>query len=212
MPPRAAVERDAEGVRRSICRQGVRDPRHRHRGRRGGPGDGHGDGSLARAPEAACDAVGTRYLYEKAKTIDRFGTGTEGTDMSATCTWPRPLALRPRIDGRYVAGSRALPKGVTWASMDEEAAKLPRRDMFPPRRLRRYRRPARSGPPCPRHDRRDQRLVHRRGLQDRIIKPTEQDTDVGGSVIAIVRFDPADGSIGFAHSWGVSWETTASAS
>ena len=24
-------------------------------------------------------------------------------------------------------------------------------------------------------------------------------------MIAIVRFDPADGSIGFAHSWGVSW-------
>jgi C1A family cysteine protease len=38
-----------------------------------------------------------------------------------------------------------------------------------------------------------------------VIRPTALDTDIGGSVIAIVRFDPADGSIGFAHSWGVSW-------
>ena len=106
--------------------------------------------------------LSARYLYEKAKTIDRFGSGTEGTDMSATLYVAETFGAPPEDRWPYVAGSRALPKGVTWASMDDAGGEVPRAHVSP-RRLRRHRRPARAGPARPRHDRRHQRLVHRRG-------------------------------------------------
>lgn len=148
--------------------------------------------------------LSARYLYEKAKTIDRFGSGTEGTDMSATLYVAETFGAPPEDRWPYVAGSRALPKGVTWAAMDDEAAKYRARTF----RLAGYGDIAgqlAQGRPVLGTIDVTSAWSTDEAAKTGIIKPTAQDTDDGGSVIAIVRFDPADGSIGFAHSWGVSW-------
>ena len=148
--------------------------------------------------------LSARYLYEKAKTIDRFGSGTEGTDMSATLYVAETFGAPPEDRWPYVAGSRALPKGVTWASMDDEAAKYRARTF----RLAGYDDIAgqlAQGRPVLGTIDVTSAWSTDEAARTGIIKPTAQDTDGAGSVIAIVRFDPADGSIGFAHSWGVSW-------
>ena len=148
--------------------------------------------------------LSARYLYEKAKTIDRFGADTEGTDMSAALYVAETFGAPPEDRWPYVAGSRALPKGVTWEEMDDEAERY-RARIF---RLTSY------------DDIRDQ-LAQGRPVLATVDVTSAWSTDEamktghissgdnhevqGGSVIAIVRFDPADGSIGFAHSWGVGW-------
>ena len=67
--------------------------------------------------------LSARYLYEKAKPIDRFGSSTEGTDMSAALYVAETFGAPPEERWPFVAGSRALPKVVTWKDLDEEAAK-----------------------------------------------------------------------------------------
>jgi hypothetical protein len=148
--------------------------------------------------------LSARYLYEKAKTIDRFGSGTEGTDMSATLYVAETFGAPPEDRWPYVPGARALPKGVTWAAMDEAAAKY-RAQTF---RLAGYDDIAgqlAQGRPVLGTIDVTSAWSTEEAYKTGIIKPTEQDTDISGSVVAIVRFDPADGSIGFAHSWGVNW-------
>jgi hypothetical protein len=148
--------------------------------------------------------LSARYLYEKAKTIDRFGASTEGTDMAAALYVAETFGAPPEEQWPFVAGSRALPKGVTWEEMDEEAANY-RARIF---RLDGYDDIAgqlSQGRPVLATIDVTSAWSTEEANATGVIHPTDQDTDVGGSVIAIVRFDPSDGSIGFAHSWGVNW-------
>jgi|KBSSwiStaDraftv2_1062776.scaffolds.fasta_scaffold291300_2 hypothetical protein len=148
--------------------------------------------------------LSARYLYEKAKTIDRFGTGTEGTDMSAAIYVAETFGAPPEDRWPFVAGARALPKGVTWAAMDEEAAKYLARTF----RLAGYDDIAgqlAQGRPVLATVDVTSAWATDEAYKTGVIRPSPQDKDIGASVIAIVRFDPADGSIGFAHSWGVEW-------
>jgi hypothetical protein len=148
--------------------------------------------------------LSARYLYEKAKTIDRFGSSTEGTDMSAALYVAETFGAPPEEQWPFVAGSRALPKGVTWEEMDEEAANY-RARIF---RLDGYDDIAgqlSQGRPVLATIDVTSAWSTDEANSTGVIHPTDQDQDVGGSVIAIVRFDPSDGSIGFAHSWGVNW-------
>ena len=148
--------------------------------------------------------LSARYLYEKAKTIDRFGTGTEGTDMAAAIYVAETFGAPPEERWPFVAGSRALPKGVTWKAMDEEASNYRARTF----RLSSYDEIAgqlAQGRPVLATVDVTSAWTTDEANKTGVIRPTAQDTDIGGSVIAIVRFDPADGSIGFAHSWGIGW-------
>jgi len=148
--------------------------------------------------------LSARYLYEKAKTIDRFGSSTEGTDMSAALYVAETFGAPPEERWPFVAGSRALPKGVTWKDLDEEAAKYRARTF----RLAGYDDIARElgqGHPVLATVDVTSAWTTDEAYKTGVIRPSAQDKNIGGSVIAIVRFDPADGSIGFAHSWGVNW-------
>jgi len=148
--------------------------------------------------------LSARYLYEKAKTIDRFGSSTEGTDMSAALYVAETFGAPPEERWPFVPGSRALPKGATWQGLDEEASKY-RAHTF---RLGGYDdigvQLAQGRPVLATIDV-TSAWTSDEASKTGVIHPTAQDQEIGGSVIAIVRFDPSDGSIGFAHSWGVNW-------
>ena len=148
--------------------------------------------------------LSARYLYEKAKTIDRFGTGTEGTDMSAALYVAETFGAPPEDRWPYVAGSRALPKGVTWKAMDDEAARYRARTF----RLGSYddiRGQLAAGRPVLATIDVTDAWSTDEATRTGHVTVNDDARPLGGSVIAIVRFDPRDGSIGFAHSWGVSW-------
>lgn len=148
--------------------------------------------------------LSARYLYEKAKTIDRFGAGTEGTDMAAAIYVAETFGAPPEERWPFVAGSRTLPKGVTWKAMDKEASRYLARFF----RLSGYDEIAgqlAQGRPVLATVDVTSAWTTDEANKTGVIRPTAQDTDIGGSVIAVVRFDPSDGSIGFAHSWGIGW-------
>jgi len=148
--------------------------------------------------------LSARYLYEKAKTLDRYGSSTEGTDMASALYVAENFGAPPEDRWPFVAGRRALPKGVTWKAMDEEAAKYHARTF----RLSSYDDIAgqlAQGRPVLATVDVTSAWTTDEANKTGVIRPGAEDKDIGGSVIAIVRFDPADGSIGFAHSWGVSW-------
>lgn len=148
--------------------------------------------------------LSARYLYEKAKTLDRYGSGTEGTDMASALYVAETFGAPPEDRWPFIAGSRALPKGVTWKVMDKEAAKYRARTF----RLAGYDDIAgqlAQGRPVLATVDVTSAWTTDEANKTGVIRPAAEDKDIGGSVIAIVRFDPADGSIGFAHSWGVSW-------
>lgn len=148
--------------------------------------------------------LSARYLYEKAKTLDRYGSGTEGTDMAAALYVAETFGAPPEDRWPFIAGARALPKGVTWKAMDEEAAKYRARTF----RLAGYDDIAgqlAQGRPVLATVDVTSAWSTDEANKTGVIRPGAEDKDIGGSVIAIVRFDPADRSIGFAHSWGVNW-------
>ena len=68
--------------------------------------------------------LSARYLYEKAKSMDRFGPKTEGTDMAAVLYVAETFGAPSEERWPYMAGSRHLPKGVSWKELDEAAAKF----------------------------------------------------------------------------------------
>lgn len=160
------------------------------------------EGSLARQKRPV--SLSARYLYEKAKTVDRFGTNVEGTDMSAAIYVAENFGAPPEETWPYVAGSRALPKGVTWARLDEEAASFKARTF----RLAGF-------DDIPQHLAQGRPIVAAitvtgawsgdEAVKTGLIRRTGQDQEVGGSAVVIVGFDPADSSITFANSWGTKW-------
>ena len=80
------------------------------------------EASLARQGRPV--TLSARYLYEKAKRMDRYGSSAEGTDMSAALYIAETFGAPPEDRWPYVAGSRDLPAGATWEAMDEAADKF----------------------------------------------------------------------------------------
>jgi TIR domain/Papain family cysteine protease len=148
--------------------------------------------------------LSARYLYEKAKRLDRFGPKTEGTDMAAVLYVAETFGAPPEDRWPYFAGSRDLPKGVTWEKMDEAAGQFRARAF----RLSRYE-------DIPQHLKQGRPVVAEIKVTDAwmsdeaaktgLIKLGVKETLMGGHAVVIVGFDLADSSIKFANSWGVGW-------
>jgi hypothetical protein len=151
-------------------------------------------------------SLSARYLYEKAKRVDRFGPATEGTDMSAALYVAETFGAPPEDLWPYIAESRDLPKGVTWENIDAAAAKF---------RARAFR--------LSRHEDIPQQLAQGRPVlaevevtdgwmsneaaKTGVIKLGDKEKILGRHAVVIVAFNPADSSITFANSWGVNWGT-----
>ncbi len=148
--------------------------------------------------------LSARYIYEKAKTLDRFGPKTEGTDTSAALYVAETFGAPPEDRWPYIAGSRGLPPGVTWQELDSAAT------MF---RAKVYR--------LSRYEEIPQQLAQRRPVvaevevtdgwmsseasKTGIIRLGDKEKLLGRHAVVIVGFDAADSSVKFANSWGVSW-------
>jgi hypothetical protein len=148
--------------------------------------------------------LSARYLYEKAKSLDRYGPKTEGTDMAAALYVAETFAAPPEDRWPYIAGSRDLPKGVTWKDMDEAAAKFRARTF----RLSRYAdipQQLTQGRPVLAEINVTDAWMTSEATQTGLIKLGDKDKRLGGHAVVIVGFDLADSSIKFANSWGVSW-------
>lgn len=159
------------------------------------------EASLARQGRPV--TLSARYIYEKAKTLDRFGPAGEGTDMAAALYVAEAFGAPPEDTWPYIAGSRELPKGWTWKRMDEEAARF---------RARTFRL---SGLP---------QLSEQLALGRTVVAAIQVTGDwtsdetfktgvissstaetIGAHAVVIVGFDPATESIKFANSWGTRW-------
>jgi hypothetical protein len=124
--------------------------------------------------------------------------------MTAALYIAENFGAPPEESWPYVAGSRDLPKGVTWENLDADAAKFRARTV----KLSGY------------EDIPGQ-LAHGRPVLAEVIvtspwfTPEARKTGVirlgdnkeilGDFVVVIVAFDSADSSVKFANSWGVNW-------
>jgi len=148
--------------------------------------------------------LSARYLYEKAKSVDRFGSKTEGTDMTAALYVAETFGAPPEDRWPYVAGSRDLPKGVTWKDMDKAAASFRARTY----RLSRYEdipQQLRQGRPVLAEVKVTDAWMSVDAAKTGLIRLAEKERAMGGHAVVIVCFDPGDSSITFANSWGVRW-------
>lgn len=148
--------------------------------------------------------LSARYLYEKAKSLDRFGPKTEGTDMAAALYVAETFGAPPEDRWPYIAGSRGLPKGMTWQELDSAAAMFRARAF----RLSRYedipQQLAQGRPVLAEVNVTDEWMSDEAGKTG-IIRLGDKETLIGGHAVVIVSFDAANASIKFANSWGVSW-------
>lgn len=148
--------------------------------------------------------LSARYLYEKAKSIDRFGPKTEGTDMAAALYVAETFGAPPEDRWPYVAGSRDLPKGVTWKGMDEAAASFRARTF----RLSRYEdipQQLTQGRPVLAEVKLTDAWMSDDAARTGLIRLADNESPMGRHAVVIVGFDPSDSSIKFANSWGVRW-------
>lgn len=148
--------------------------------------------------------LSARYLYEKAKSVDRFGPKTEGTDMAAALYVAETFGAPPEDRWPYVAGSRDLPKGVTWKDMDEAAAKFRARTF----RLSHYEdipQQLTQGRPVLAEVKVTDAWMSDDAAKTGLIRLADKEKLMGGHAVVIVGFDPGDSSIKFANSWGVGW-------
>ncbi len=148
--------------------------------------------------------LSARYMYEKAKSIDRFGPKAEGTDMAAALYVAETFGAPPEDRWPYVAGSRDLPKGVTWKDMDEAAASF-RARMF---RLSRYEdipQQLTRGRPVLAEVKVTVAWMSDDAAKTGLIRLADKERQMGRHAVVIVGFDHGDSSIKFANSWGVRW-------
>jgi len=148
--------------------------------------------------------LSARYLYEKAKRMNRYGPKEEGTDMSAALYIAETFGAPPEDRWPYIAGSRDLPKGVTWTDMDAAAAKFRARTF----RLSRYEdipQQLAQGHPVLATAEVTDGWMSDEAAKTGITKVTDNEKLVGGHAIVIVGFNPDDSQIKFANSWGVNW-------
>lgn len=148
--------------------------------------------------------LSARYLYERARRTDRFADSSSlGTSLTAALYVAGEWGAPPEESWPYVAGSAALPKGVTWAEMDAAAADF-RADSY---RLSRYE-------DIPGQLALGRAVVaevdvtgewSREAATTGVITYGPKSEVQGLHAIVIVAFDPGDHSIKFANSWGVKW-------
>lgn len=148
--------------------------------------------------------LSARYLYEKAKTVDRFGRDMEGATMAAALYVAETFGAPPEDRWPYIASSRGLPKGVTWKDLDEAAARFRARTF----RLSRYEdipQQLTHGRPVLAEVKVTDGWMSAEAAKTGLIRLSDKEQLQGGHAVVIVGFDPADSSIKFANSWGVSW-------
>ncbi len=151
-------------------------------------------------------SLSARYLYEKTKSIDRFETNTEGTDMTAAIYVAETFGAPPEDRWPYIAESRDLPEGETWKKLDDAAAKFRARAY----RLSQYAdisERLKLGQPVLAWVSISDGWTSKESSKTGLLKLNDKDEILGGHVIVIVGFNPADSSIKFANSWGVGWGT-----
>jgi hypothetical protein len=149
-------------------------------------------------------SLSARYLYEKAKSIDRFGPNIEGTDIVAALYIAEAYGAPPEDRWPYVAGSTDLPKGMTWEKMDAIAAKF-RARTFRLSRLEEIPQQLKQGRPVLAKVDLTDAWTTDKAAKTGLISVTGKEKFLGNYVVVIVAFDPADSSIKFANSWGVNW-------
>ncbi len=148
--------------------------------------------------------LSARYLYEKAKSIDRFGPETEGTDMSAALYIAETFGAPPEDRWPYFADSRNLPEGVTWENLDAAAANFRARTF----RLSGYEdipRQLAQGRTVVAAVKLTHSWMSTEAAQTGVIRLSDDEQPRGLHAVVIVAFDPAESSIKFANSWGVRW-------
>jgi C1A family cysteine protease len=149
--------------------------------------------------------LSARYLYEKAKTVDRFGAqAAEGTDIAAALYVAESFGAPAEERWPYVAGSRELPKGVTWKQMDEAAAKYRARTF----RLAGYDDIAgqlAQGRPVVAAVNVTDAWMSEAAAKTGTIKLDANEKSIGLHAVVIVAADPRKSTVRFANSWGTDW-------
>ncbi len=148
--------------------------------------------------------MSARYLYEKAKTVDRFGKSGEGTDMSAAVYVAEAFGAPPEDKWPYIAGARNLPTGWTWAQMDEEAGKF-RARIFRLSEIRQIAEQLERGHPVVASLQVTEDWMSDQTAKTGVIPSGTSASLAGGHAVVIVGFDSASGNLKFANSWGVGW-------
>lgn len=160
------------------------------------------EASLARQGRPV--TLSARYLYEKAKTVDRFGQSGDGTDMSAAVYVAEAFGAPPEDKWPYIAGARNLPTGWTWAQMDEEAGKF-RARIFRLSEIRQIAEQLERGHPVVASLQVSEDWMSDQTAKTGVIPSGTSASLAGGHAVVIVGFDSASGNLKFANSWGVGW-------
>ncbi len=148
--------------------------------------------------------LSARYLYEKTKSVDRYEPNSEGTDMTAALYVAETFGAPPEARWPYIAGSRDLPNGATWKSMDKAAAKFRARTF----RLSGYEdilQQLTQGRLVLAQIRLTDAWMSDEAATTGFIKLGDKENWIGLYAVVIVGFDPVDSTIKFANSWGVNW-------
>jgi hypothetical protein len=149
-------------------------------------------------------SLSARYLYEKAKSLDRFGPNIEGTDIVAALYIAEAYGAPPEDRWPYIAGSKDLPKGMTWEKMDAIAAKF-RARTFRLSHLEDIPQQLKQGRPVLAKVELTDAWTTDKAAKGGQISVTGKEKFLGDHFVVFVAFDPADSSIRFANSWGVNW-------
>lgn len=148
--------------------------------------------------------LSARYIYEKAKSLDRFGPTTEGTDMTAALYVAETYGAPPEDRWPYMAGSRDLPDGVTWDVLDRAAGRF-RARVFRLSGHEDIRQQLDQGLPVLAQVRVTDGWMSEESGKTGMIRLGSNESFLGAHAVVIVGFDPDDAAIKFANSWGVQW-------
>jgi Papain family cysteine protease len=145
-------------------------------------------------------SLSARYLYSKARQLDR---SPEGTFMTSIAYVVQKFGVPPASVWPYTPGVDNLPPGLTWKDLDGLASQN-RVRLFGPIPIEDIAKQLKSGRPLLAGVRAYEKawLQNSTGIID---APSKDDREVGEHAIAIVGFDDRDGSIKFANSWGTKW-------
>jgi hypothetical protein len=147
-----------------------------------------------------------RYLYEKAKKHDELSADTQGTWMTALIYVGEQFGVAPASSWPYKPEDRALPKGVTWEQLDDEASE--HKVVF-----NRLGKPAdiyghlHSGRPILATLTMGAEFGTVQAMKTgRIVATAPRNTSQDGrGAVVIVGFDPATRLLRFANTWGDQW-------
>ncbi len=148
--------------------------------------------------------LSARYLYEKAKIVDRFGPKVEGTDLTTVLSVAETFGVPPESLWPYIPGSRTLPEGVSWKELDHAATQF-RARTFPLSRFQEIPRQLSQGRPVLAEIHITNTWLSEETRETGIIALNAQESLKGRHAIVIVGYDPDASTIRFANSWGVGW-------